>query len=65
MNDPNLLPPHDSPDSSAPREAEPSKSPRIYTSAELFGNQREVWIEHGDQQYKLRITSTNKLVLNK
>lgn len=38
---------------------------RVFTTEELFGNLKEVWIQHGDAQYRLRITSTGKLVLTK
>jgi hemin uptake protein HemP len=39
--------------------------PVIYSSAELLQGRREVWIEHGDQMYRLRVTSANKLYLTK
>jgi hemin uptake protein HemP len=37
----------------------------IYSSAELLQGRREVWIEHGDQMYRLRVTSAKKLYLTK
>jgi hemin uptake protein HemP len=39
--------------------------PVIYTSDELLKGRREVWIEHGDQMYRLRVTSAKKLYLTK
>lgn len=39
--------------------------PIIYSSAELLQGRREVWIEHGDQMYRLRVTSAKKLYLTK
>jgi hemin uptake protein HemP len=34
-------------------------------SQELFQSQREVLIRHGDNLYRLRLTSLNKLILTK
>ncbi|MBX3505508.1 MAG: hemin uptake protein HemP [Parvibaculum sp.] len=34
-------------------------------SAELFRNGREVVIRHGEELYRLRLTSSNKLILIK
>ena len=54
--------------------AEPSLKPSADTAApalgrvqsrDLLGNRREVIIEHGQQQYRLRLTSSNKLILIK
>ena len=39
--------------------------PTIYTSDELLQGRREVWIEHGDQMYRLRLTQAGKLYLTK
>jgi hemin uptake protein HemP len=38
--------------------------PRIQ-SAELFGSAREVLIEHGGEEYRLRLTRQDKLILTK
>ena len=38
---------------------------RILNSDDLFQGQREVVIEHAKEQYRLLITKTGKLVLNK
>ena len=35
------------------------------TTAELFRGQTEVLIHHGDDTYRLRVTKSGKLVLNK
>jgi hemin uptake protein HemP len=39
--------------------------PLVYSSAELFGGDREVWIEHRGELYRLRITASGKLYLTK
>jgi hemin uptake protein HemP len=49
---------------SGPEKAAPAP-PVIYSSEELLKGRREVWIEHGDQMYRLRVTSANKLYLTK
>lgn len=38
---------------------------RTISSAELFGNQQELIILHAGEQYRLRITSNNKLIMTK
>ncbi|MFZ2452392.1 MAG: hemin uptake protein HemP [Methylovulum miyakonense] len=38
---------------------------RRVSSDELFGMQHEVVIEHNNEEYRLRITSNNKLILTK
>lgn len=43
----------------------PSSDCRVIDSAELFGDAREVVIEHGGMSYRLKITRFNKLILNK
>lgn len=40
-------------------------SKRTITSAELFGDQQEIIIQHDSEEYRLRITSNNKLILTK
>lgn len=39
--------------------------PLTYTTPEIFQGRREVWIEHGDEMYRLRITSKGRLILTK
>jgi hemin uptake protein HemP len=34
-------------------------------SRELFSNEREIIIAHGDDAHRLRLTSQNKLILTK
>ena len=46
-------------------EARNLDKPPILTSRELFQGRREVIIEHGADQYRLLITSNNKLILMK
>jgi len=38
---------------------------RFINSAELFGDKQEVIIKHAGEEYRLRITSNNKLILTK
>jgi len=38
---------------------------RRVSSSELFGAQNEILIEHNNDEYRLRITSNNKLILTK
>lgn len=38
---------------------------RVVTTAELFEGRREIVIAHGDEEYRLRITRANKLILTK
>ncbi len=40
-------------------------SPVVYTSTELFRGRKEVFIDHADETYCLRITSKDKLLLTK
>ena len=46
--------------------AGPSETrPIILRSEELFQSCREVWIEHGEVMYRLRLTASGKLYLTK
>ncbi len=38
---------------------------RVVRTEELFGDLREIWIEHDGERYRLRITRRNKLILQK
>lgn len=40
-------------------------SAKTISSAELFGNLREIVILHAGEEYRLRITSNGKLILTK
>jgi hemin uptake protein HemP len=56
-----------------PETADPPRGPvplaicsgRRLRSADLFGSQQEVEIEHGQAVYRLRLTSLGKLILTK
>jgi len=37
----------------------------VFRSEELLQGRREVWIEHGTEMYRLRLTSAGKLYLTK
>jgi hemin uptake protein HemP len=39
--------------------------PLTYSTDEIFQGRREVWIEHGSEMYRLRITSKGRLILTK
>ena len=39
--------------------------PLILPSEELLQGRREIWIEHGQDMYRLRVTANNKLYLTK
>ena len=42
-----------------------SSKKRIYSSEDLFKEDREILILHGQAQYRLQITKAGKLILNK
>ncbi len=45
---------------------DPNEKPgRVVRADELFGDQREVWIELDGVRYRLRITRRGKLILQK
>ncbi|MCC7047974.1 MAG: hemin uptake protein HemP [Alphaproteobacteria bacterium] len=49
-----------------PAAPDPTKdAARVLESQELLAGQREVLIRHGDDVYRLRLTSNNKLILMK
>ena len=48
----------------APSTGRVTGSPSI-TTAELMGTSRELLILHGEDKYRLRITSSGKLILTK
>lgn len=43
----------------------PSASPRRLKVSELLAGEKEAILEHGDQDYRLRITASGKLLLTK
>lgn len=48
-------------------ESQPDKSPdaKVIGAEQLFQGQREVYIDHDGERYRLRITRRNKLILQK
>jgi hemin uptake protein HemP len=58
---------HDDDDNeSQNREEEPAQAASvILNSTELFSGDREIWIIHNGERYRLRITRKNKLILQK
>lgn len=57
-------------DTSDPRESDDptagsSERPIIIRSEDLLQGHREIWIEHGKEMYRLRLTANGKLYLTK
>jgi hemin uptake protein HemP len=52
---------HDQP----PDPKEEAPAPRIIAAERLFEGQREIYIEHDGERYRLRITRRGKLILQK
>jgi hemin uptake protein HemP len=44
---------------------EPSARPPVVRTEQLFGAGREIIIKHGEEEYRLRITRADKLILTK
>lgn len=44
---------------------EDDRRPLIVHSDDLLQGRRELWIEHGDEMYRLRLTRAGKLYLTK
>jgi hemin uptake protein HemP len=49
------------------RDADPTppEPTEVIPAEKLFGDKREVWIEHNGERYRLRITRRGKLILQK
>ena len=45
--------------------AEPPSRPPVVRTDQLFGSRREIIIKHGQEEYRLRITRADKLILTK
>jgi hemin uptake protein HemP len=43
----------------------PTVAPAVLSSAALLAGAREVLIRHGEDTYRLKLTSSNKLILTK
>ena len=54
-------PPNSAPTTQPPA-ARPDVAPRV-SSRELLGRKGEIIIEHGDREYRLRVTQNGKLIL--
>jgi hemin uptake protein HemP len=52
-------------DPTSPSAADNAAAPRIVTSESLLAGRRELLIQHGTEQYRLRLTASNKLILVK
>lgn len=55
----------DSPEDSSGKEDSESPRPPVYRSDELLQGAREFWIEHGEEMYRVRLTSRGRLYLTK
>jgi hemin uptake protein HemP len=42
-----------------------AEGPIIYSSDDIFQGRNEVWIEHGENMYRLRLTAAGRLYLTK
>ncbi len=51
--------------SAAACESEPAKAEATYSSRDLFRDKTEIRIEHQGEMYRLRITRSGGLLLNK
>ena len=56
---------HDPADAGPQRDKDDAGRPRVVTSEELFEGNRELWIEHAGELYRLRITARGNLYLTK
>ncbi len=52
-------------ESDAKRSPGQHDEPRLFKADQLFGQRREVTIEHNGEVYRLRITRNGKLILTK
>jgi hemin uptake protein HemP len=43
----------------------PSGQPREFLSSDLLQGSKEIWIRHGEELYRLRLTRSGKLILQK
>jgi hemin uptake protein HemP len=43
----------------------PQPAPKQIDSTELLSGQKEIWIRHGQETYRLRLTRSGKLILQK
>ncbi len=44
---------------------DPGNPEAVIPAERLFGDRREVWIEHNGERYRLRITRRGRLILQK
>jgi hemin uptake protein HemP len=53
-------------DSTIPQASKPADPPRVVVkSSEILRGNTEIWIEHGTEMYRLRLTRAGKLLLSK
>lgn len=57
--------PPDSEGHDRPASSGDADRPLVIPSEQVLQGRREVWIQHGDEMYRLRVTSSGKLYLSK
>lgn len=57
------MPPEKAPSQEPPHP--PPQGEKTLSSQQLFGDQKEIFIDHEGERYRLRITRRNKLILQK
>jgi len=65
MNSDEQLPEDSDPDDERTPFSEEIERPLIIQSEDLLQGRSEIWIEHRDEMYRLRLTSSGKLYLSK
>jgi len=65
MSSDEQLPEDSDPDDERPPFSEEMRRPLIIQSEDLLQGRSEIWIEHRDEMYRLRLTSSGKLYLSK
>lgn len=65
MNTEEPLPSDSEGDAKPTQSPDDTDGPLVIRSHDILQGHREVWIEHGDDMYRLRVTSAGKLYLTK
>jgi hemin uptake protein HemP len=65
MKDRSVTTRRDDPKEAQPSSPRPATTPRRLKVSDLLDGEREAILEHGGQDYRLRITATGKLILTK
>jgi len=65
MNPDEQIPSDSDPDEGLQPSRTGADRPLIVSSETILQGRSEIWIEHGDEMYRLRVTSSGKLYLTK